>query len=85
MEHCAVCHGPEGEGDPQRRPLEPGVVLTRSELIRRQADGVVYRRIAFGWGAMPGFSHQLEHEDLLAVAEYTLSLGRDPQPAPASR
>lgn len=70
-EHCARCHGEDGRGVRARRTLEPQLDLARSEMIARGARGLVFQRIAYGYGAMPGFAHKLPRgdiEDLAALA-----------------
>lgn len=71
-EHCASCHGADGRGDPRRRGFYAGLDLTASPLVQEGRDGLVYRRIAYGYGAMPGFQHKLDTNQLLGLTEYTL-------------
>jgi mono/diheme cytochrome c family protein len=75
-EHCQRCHSTDGRGQPAQRPLDPRVDLTASELVRAGDRGLAYRRIAYGYGTMPGFSHKLERGDLEKLAEYALALGK---------
>ena len=72
VEHCQRCHGADGRGDPRARTLSPRIDLTRSELVAREARGVIYQRIARGYDAMPAFSHKLERGDIEALAEFVL-------------
>lgn len=74
-EHCASCHGADGRGDARRRGFYPQLDLTASELVRRGEDGLVYRRIAYGYGAMPGFRHRLDVDQMLGLTDYTLDFG----------
>ena len=73
MAHCSECHSEDGRGDPRQRGLYPALDLTGSEMVAKEANGIIYRRIANGYGSMPGFSHKLEHQDLLRLTEYTLN------------
>jgi mono/diheme cytochrome c family protein len=77
--YCARCHGAKGEGDPRNVHLYPGLDLTRSEMVRKRADGVIYRRIAQGYGPMPGFSHRLSPEEIRALVDFTLELQHGPK------
>jgi mono/diheme cytochrome c family protein len=75
-EHCASCHGLDGRGVEPHRTFYPNVDLTRSELVAENARGPIYTRIAYGWEAMPGFSHKLRQSELEKLVEYSLALGR---------
>ncbi len=72
--YCARCHGASGEGDRRNVNLYPGLDLTRSEMVRKKADGIIYRRIAQGYGPMPGFAHRLSPEEVRALVDFTLEL-----------
>jgi mono/diheme cytochrome c family protein len=74
--HCARCHGAEGRGDPRSVGLYPGLDLTASPLVRAgaAARGPIYLRIAEGYGAMPGFSPRLSHEEIEALIDNILRL-----------
>ncbi len=74
--HCAECHGSEGLGDPQRNDFYPGLDLQGSALVRGGRSGPVYRILRQGFGAMPGFDHKLEHDELAALTEHVLEIGR---------
>lgn len=73
-EHCARCHGEDGRGVESQRTFYPGADLTRSELIADQARGSIYQRIAFGWGTMPGFKHQLRQSELEKLVTFSIEL-----------
>ncbi len=72
--YCARCHGAGGEGDPRNVALYPGLDLTRSEMIAKGARTVVHRRIAQGYGPMPGFAHRLSPEEIQALVDFCLEL-----------
>jgi mono/diheme cytochrome c family protein len=71
-QHCAGCHGGDGRGLPARRGLEPRLDLARSKMIAKGDRGLLFQRIAFGYGTMPGFAHKLsqgELEELVAFVQ----------------
>ena len=72
--YCARCHGAGGEGDPRNVALYPGLDLTRSEMIAKGARTVIHRRIAQGYGPMPGFAHRLSPEEIQALVDFCLEL-----------
>jgi mono/diheme cytochrome c family protein len=72
--YCARCHGAEGEGDPRNVALYPGLDLVRSEMIAKRARTVIHRRIAQGYGPMPGFAHRLSPEEVQALVDFCLEL-----------
>jgi mono/diheme cytochrome c family protein len=72
--YCARCHGAEGEGDRRNVHLYPGLDLTTSEMVRRKESGIIYRRIAQGYGPMPGFAHRLSPAELRELVDLTLEL-----------
>ena len=74
--HCAECHGLNGEGDLQRVEFYPGLDLQSSALVRGGRSGPIYRILRQGFGAMPGFDHKLEHDELAALTEHVLEIGR---------
>jgi mono/diheme cytochrome c family protein len=73
---CARCHGADGRGDRRSVGLYPSLDLISSPIVRAgsHARGLIYRRISDGWGAMPGFSHRLEREDIEDLVDYVLRL-----------
>ena len=54
--------------------LYPGLDLTRSEMIAKGARTVIHRRIAQGYGPMPGFAHRLSPEEIQALVDFCLEL-----------
>ncbi|HEY8021347.1 MAG TPA: cytochrome c [Thermoanaerobaculia bacterium] len=73
-EYCARCHGTDGKGDPRRVNLYPNLDLTRSKLTGKGAHFVVYRRIAQGYGPMPGFVNRLSQVEIDRLADYSMKL-----------
>jgi mono/diheme cytochrome c family protein len=80
-EYCARCHGADGKGDPRNVNLYPALNLTQSKLVGRDARFMIYRRIAQGYGPMPGFAHRLSPVEIGRLTDYTTKLG----PAAARR
>jgi mono/diheme cytochrome c family protein len=70
--YCARCHGEDGRGDRRSVNLNPALDLTRSSLGRNGDRQQIYRRIAFGYGPMPAFSHKLGPKDLERLTQYSL-------------
>lgn len=73
-EHCQRCHGADGSGNPAQKGLDPGVDLTASKLVEKRARGLIYQRIAYGYQAMPAYSHKLERGDIQMLTEFVLGL-----------
>ncbi|MEO7650516.1 MAG: c-type cytochrome [Bryobacteraceae bacterium] len=76
--HCALCHGPKGEGG--RGPL-----LTRAKLSRAPDDSTLLKVIEDGIRGteMPGAS--LSEREIKQTAAYVRSLGKVPQkPVPGN-
>lgn len=72
--HCAVCHGPLGDGESQvalnmslRRP--PSL-----HLYRDRPDGYLYQVINQGFGLMPSYAGALPVQDRWAVVAYVRAL-----------
>jgi len=73
IEHCAVCHGPEGRGDgpaarPHARKAAPPRDLTRSEVQARLTDGEIRWKVVSGlrWQGriiMPAFGEEIPNEE----------------------
>ncbi|HXO22885.1 MAG TPA: cytochrome c [Thermoanaerobaculia bacterium] len=74
--YCARCHGKDGKGDPRNVNLYPNLDLTHSKLTGKGSRGILYRRIAQGYGPMPGFSHRLSTEEMERLVDYSLKLNQ---------
>lgn len=70
QKHCSSCHGEDGRGVRALRGLTPRLDLSRSGMVASRARGLIYQRIAFGYGTMPGYSHKLPQGDLELLAEF---------------
>lgn len=73
-EYCVRCHGADGKGDPRNVNLYPNEDLTRSRLTGPGAHLLIYRRIAEGYGPMPGFVHRLSAVEIGRLADYSMKL-----------
>ena len=72
--YCARCHGADGKGNPRSVNLYPNLDLTHSKLVGKEAHFAVYRRIAQGYGPMPGFAHRLSQTEIDRLADYSMQL-----------
>jgi len=46
-------------------------------MVAARASGLIYQRIAWGYGTMPGFAHKLERGDLELLVDFVLRLHRE--------
>jgi mono/diheme cytochrome c family protein len=80
---CAVCHGPQGQGDGPiigRFPNPPSLQADRAKGL---PDGQVFHIITRGQGIMPSHAAQVLAEDRWKVILYLRQLqGVGPPPAP---
>ena len=84
--NCAVCHGADGEGQPDWHIKKPDGVLPPPPL---NGDGTLYTYVSRGGRAfespdipsfksgMPAFGELLSHDDIIAVIEYVKGLWGD--------
>lgn len=87
-QHCAVCHGAQGEGAPDwERPDARGELPAPPHDAKghtwKHADAMLYRVVQQGWRdafnkterlTMPAFKGQLSHADTIAVITYLKTL-----------
>ena len=87
-QHCASCHGPQGEGTPDwREPNEQGELPPPPHGPEghtwRHSDAALYRMISQGWRdpfnktkrlTMPAFQDVLSPEEIRAVITYLKTL-----------
>jgi cytochrome c5 len=71
---CARCHGADGKGAPQQVRLYPKADLTISELRGIPGRRAIYRRIAEGYGPMPGYAHKLSQAEIERLVDYCVKL-----------
>jgi hypothetical protein len=69
-DECSRCHGEDGRGTPALRRLQPGLDLSRSAMVAQRDRRLMYRRIAYGYDTMPGFSHKLPQGDIELLVEF---------------
>jgi mono/diheme cytochrome c family protein len=78
--HCARCHGLDGTGNPRAVGRQPGLDLTRPEVLDIGRDEI-RRRIVEGEGTMPAFGDKLTPEQidrLVALSEHLAAGGEMP-------
>jgi cytochrome c5 len=71
---CARCHGEDGKGAPQQVRLYPKANLSASELRGIPGRRAIYRRIAEGYGPMPGYAHKLSQAEIERLVDYCVKL-----------
>lgn len=72
--YCARCHGDDGRGDRRSVGLNRKLDLTSSDLARTGSRQLIYQRIAFGYGAMPAYSHKLNSKDIERLTQFSIAL-----------
>ncbi len=67
-QHCAICHGPEGEG----RTLDDGTIVPslRTGEFKMKTEGEIYKQIAEGGNGMLPFRNQLTERELRLMTEF---------------
>jgi cytochrome c6 len=71
--NCVLCHGSDGSGQtPLGKDLEVGDL--RSTNVRRMSDAQLRRLVLDGRGKMPGYSSQLNNEEIDQVIKYVRGL-----------
>ena len=67
-QHCAICHGPEGEG----RTLDDGtqVPSLRQGEFKFRTEGEILKQISEGGHGMTPFRKQLTERELRLMAEF---------------
>jgi mono/diheme cytochrome c family protein len=80
--YCARCHGEDGRGVPKQLARYPNADLTRSRARGGAARAFFERRIAQGYGPMPGFSRRLSRPELERLVDLSLKLAEIPDEAP---
>jgi mono/diheme cytochrome c family protein len=66
-QHCAVCHGPEGEG----KTLEDGTIVPslRKGEFKFKTESEIYHQISDGGNGMTPFRDQLTDRELRLLAD----------------
>jgi mono/diheme cytochrome c family protein len=78
--YCAVCHGPEGEGNGSVVPKFPRPPSLHSEKVRNWPDGSLYHVISEGQNLMPSYASQIAPQDRWAAIHYVRVLQRAKHP-----
>ncbi len=67
-QHCAICHGSEGEG----KTLDDGTVVPSLRLgeFKMKTDGEIYKQLAEGGNGMLPFRNQLTERELRLLTEF---------------
>jgi mono/diheme cytochrome c family protein len=79
LSHCALCHGPEGQGVASTMPALAGNATLAepggTNLIEVMAHGIKPERMSLtqGYGPMPGFQDRLSAAQMAALANYVRS------------
>jgi mono/diheme cytochrome c family protein len=73
---CAPCHGDAGDGNGYivESGAYPLIVSLIADNVTGYADGYIYGMIRVGRGAMPGYQHQVTHQDRWHIVNYLRQL-----------
>lgn len=75
--HCAVCHGPKGQGDgPAGAALKPKPA-NLAEMAGRHPDGDIAWKIENGRGAMPAWKGKLTESQIWDIVNFLKVLGTE--------
>ena len=66
-QHCAACHGPNGDGNPLGGARAPSL---RSEHARGQTDEALFNWVKRGGSNMPSFKQALTDEQIRELVRY---------------
>lgn len=82
--NCAVCHGPEGQGNgsvvgAEKYPMPPTLTSSR---VRNWEDGEIYHVITNGQGRMWSYKNNLYPLERWAVINYVRAIQRADYPEP---
>ncbi|MEQ1922424.1 MAG: cytochrome c [Pyrinomonadaceae bacterium] len=68
-QHCAICHGPEGEG----KTLDDGTVVPNmryGEHLKFKTEAEIYKQLAEGGNGMTPFRDQLTKRELDLMTKF---------------
>ena len=71
---CAVCHGPQGQGDGPLVPKIPNPPAYSSQRVRQMAAGQIFHVITFGSGRMPPYASQIARAERWKIVAYVQKL-----------
>jgi mono/diheme cytochrome c family protein len=74
--HCAVCHGPVGDGVPLLSSAYGAKPANLHGAVAQYPDGRIYGVIALGKNAMPSYAAETDDDDRWAVVHYVRALER---------
>ena len=79
--YCAVCHGPNGEGDGSIIPKFPRPPSLQSDKIRNYKDGQIFHVITMGQNLMPTYALQVQVPDRWAIIHYIRAIQKAKHPS----
>jgi len=67
-QHCAICHGPEGEG----KTLDDGTVVPNMRFgeLKFKTEAEIYKQLAEGGNGMTPFRDQLTKRELDLMTKF---------------
>ena len=74
--YCAVCHGPQGQGDGPIASKIPTPPAYTSSRVRGMPEGRLFHVITFGSGKMPSYASQLVPHDRWLIVAHVQTLQR---------
>lgn len=82
--NCALCHGPEGDGDGSLKLDRPARSFRAGGFSFGNTEEAIYRTITSGIGGtpMPGFANQLDDAQRRELARHVIALGPEQVPGP---
>lgn len=83
-QHCALCHGPNGDGDGTLKLDRPARSFRAGGFSFGNTEEAIFRTITSGIGGtpMPGFQTQLDEAQRRALARHVIALGPEQVPGP---
>jgi signal transduction histidine kinase/mono/diheme cytochrome c family protein len=83
-QHCALCHGPNGDGDGSLKLDRPARSFRAGGFSFGNTEEAIFRTITSGIGGtpMPGFQTQLDEAQRRALARHVIALGPEQVPGP---
>jgi hypothetical protein len=83
-QHCALCHGPTGDGDGSLKLDRPARSFRQGGFSFGNTEEAVFRTISSGIGGtpMPGFQKVLTEAERRALALHVIALGPEQVPGP---
>lgn len=85
-DHCARCHGDQGNGDGPDASMykTPPGVLSDARVMGQQTDGEIFWKIGEGRRPMPSFAKELTDEQRWELVNYIRSLAKPTPSNPAA-